>query len=132
LTARLQRQREAFDELKQILTSEDYGIDFILVEGTRDVDALRALGVTLPIDVYSHIRYMEHDIALYISKKTRYMLILTDFDDTGVKLAKRITALLTAEGVRVQADLRKKIGQLMGILCLRTIESLDDWMEKYG
>ena len=131
MTTRCERQRAAYDELKLVLTGGVYGIDFILVEGIRDVDALRSLGVTTPIDVFSHVGHVEHDIAIHISEKTQCVLILTDFDETGIGLAKRITALLVAEGVRVQIDLRRKIGQLMGILGLRTIESLDDWVEKY-
>jgi len=130
MTTRSERQREAFDKLKSVLTGGDYEIHFLLVEGARDVDALRVLGVTTPIDVFSHVGYVEHDIALHISKKTRCVLILTDFDKTGVGLEKRITPLLVAEGVRVQVDLRKKIGRLMGVLGLKTIESLDDWMAK--
>ncbi len=130
MTARGERQREAFDELKAVLTGGDYGIDFILVEGTRDVGALRILGVTTPIDVFSHVGHVEHDIAVHIAEKTRCVLILTDFDETGAGLAKRITVLLATEGVRVQVDLRRKIGQLMGVLGLKTIESLDDWVAK--
>jgi 5S rRNA maturation endonuclease (ribonuclease M5) len=130
MTPRNERQREAFDELKAVLTRGDYRIEFILVEGTRDVDALRFIGVTRSIDVFSHVGQAEHDIATYISAKTQSILILTDFDRTGVSLAKRITALLTAEGVQVQIDLRRRIGQLMGILRLKTIESLDDWVVK--
>ncbi|MCI0482848.1 MAG: hypothetical protein L0213_14815 [Candidatus Dadabacteria bacterium] len=130
MTTRGERQREAFDELKAVLTGGHYGIEFILVEGTRDVDALRAIGVETPIDVFSHVGQVEHDVALHISEKTRCVLVLTDFDETGIGLAKRITSLLAAEGVRVQVDLRRKIGQLMGVLSMKTIESLDDWMEK--
>jgi len=127
MTTRSKRQREAFDELKAILTGGGYEVEFILVEGTRDVDALRYLGVTAPIDVFSHVGQVEHDVATNISTKTRSVLVLTDFDETGVGLARRITELLVAEGVQVQIELRRKIGCLMGILGLKTVESLDNW-----
>ncbi len=130
MTTRSERQREAFDELKTILTGGGYGAEFILVEGTRDVGALRFLGVTVPIDVFSHVGQVEHDVAANISAKARSVLVLTDFDETGVGLAKRITELLAAEGVHVQVDLRRKIGYLMGVLGLKTVESLDDWGTK--
>jgi 5S rRNA maturation endonuclease (ribonuclease M5) len=130
MTTRGERQREAFEELRAILTGGDYGVDFILVEGTRDVDALRFLGVTAPIDVFSHVGQAEHDVAASIAIRTRNALVLTDFDDTGISLAKRITELLAVEGVRVQIDLRRKIGKLMSVLGLKTVESLDDWEEK--
>jgi 5S rRNA maturation endonuclease (ribonuclease M5) len=132
MTTRGERRREAFEELRAILTGGDYGIDFILVEGTRDVDALRFLSVTAPIDVFSHVGQVEHDVAASIAARTQSVLVLTDFDDTGISLAKRITELLTTEGVRVQIDLRRKIGKLMGVLGLKTVESLDDWEKKNG
>jgi len=132
MTTRGKRQREAFNELKVILTGEDYSIDFILVEGTRDVEALRFLGVDKPIDIFSHFGHAEYDIAASISKKTRCVLVLTDFDEKGRSLARRITELLAAEGVQVQIDLRRKIGCLMSILGLTSVEALDNWELKNG
>lgn len=132
MTIRRERQREAFEELKAILTGGDYDVEFILVEGVRDVEALRFLGVTAPIDVFSHVGKLEHDVASRIAARTKSALILTDFDATGISLAKRITELLTAEGVHIQLDLRRKIGKLMGVLGLKTVESLDDWEERNG
>src|SRR5512137_95050 len=113
MTTRTERQREAQDELKAILSGEDYEVEFILVEGTRDVKALRFLGVTTPIDVFSHVRQVEHDIVVHVSSRTRSILILTDYDEKGMILARRLTELLTAEGILVQVELRKKIGRLM-------------------
>jgi 5S rRNA maturation endonuclease (ribonuclease M5) len=130
MTSREERRREAFEELKAILAGGDYGIEFILVEGVRDVEALRFIGVTAPIDVFSHVGQLEHDVASRIAARTRSALVLTDYDATGISLAKRITELLAAEGVSVQVDLRRKIGRLMGVLGLKTVESLDDWVEK--
>jgi 5S rRNA maturation endonuclease (ribonuclease M5) len=127
MVSRGERQREAFNELKSILTCGDYGVEFILVEGTRDVEALRFLGVTTPIDIFSHVGQAEYDVAIHISTRTRSVLILTDFDETGKSLAKRLAELLAAEGVHTQIELRLKIGKLMGILGLKTIESIDDW-----
>ncbi len=127
MTTRSERWREAFDELKVILTGGGYEVEFILVEGTRDVDALRFLGATVPIDVFSHVGQVEHDVAANLSAKTRSVLVLTDFDETGASLARRITELLVAEDVQVQIELRRKIECLMGILGLKTVESLDNW-----
>ncbi len=126
MPTRSERQSEALEKMEAVLRGEDEPIEFILVEGTRDVEALRFLGVTAPIDVSSHVRRAEPAIADNISKKTRSVLVLTDFDEAGRTQAKRLTELLTAEGVRVQIELRRKIGRLMGILDLKTIESIDN------
>jgi len=125
-----ERQREALDELEATLRGEDEPIGFILVEGIRDVKALRFLGVIAPIDVCSHVGQAEYDIAASISVKTNSVLVLTDFDETGGAQAKRLTELLTAEGVQVQVGLRRKIGRLMGILGLKTVESIDNLVMK--
>ncbi len=128
MVTRGERQREAFEELKELLTSTE--VEYILVEGIRDVEALRVLGVTIPIDIFSHVGMTEHGIAEEIATKARTVLILTDFDEKGISLAKRMSELLVAEGVRVQWELRKKISRLIGILGVKTIEALDDWVEK--
>ena len=126
MPTRSERQSEALEKLESILRGEDEPIEFILVEGTRDVEALRFLGVTTTIDVSSHVRRAEPAIADNISTKTRNVLVLTDFDETGRNQAKRLTELLIAEGVHVQIELRRKIGRLMGILDLKTVESIDN------
>ncbi len=130
MPTRSERQSEALKELEAVLRGEDEPIEFILVEGTRDVQALRFLGVAAPIDVCSHVGRAEHDIAANISARTRNALVLTDFDETGRDQAKRITELLTAEGVRVQVELRRKIGRLMSVLDLKTVESIDNLVMK--
>ena len=126
MPTRSERQSEALEKLESVLRGEDEPIEFILVEGTRDVEALRFLGVTTPIDVSFHVRRAEPVIADNISTKTRNVLVLTDFDETGRNQAKRLTELLIAEGVHVQIELRRKIGRLMGILDLKTVESIDN------
>ena len=118
------------EELKTILRGDDEPINFILVEGPRDVESLRFIGVTTPIEIFYHIGQVEHDIIDIIKPRTRSALILTDFDEKGASLAKRITKLLYAEGVQVQIEIRNKIGRLMSVLGLKTVESIDDWIMK--
>ncbi len=130
MPTRSERQSEALEKLEAVLRGEDEPIEFILVEGKRDVDALRFLGVTSPIDVIFHVRRALPIIANSISIKTRKVLVLTDFDETGRVQAKRLTELLTKEGVQVQVELRRKIGQLMNLLDVKTIESIDNLVKR--
>jgi 5S rRNA maturation endonuclease (ribonuclease M5) len=130
MVTRRDRQAEAFEELKTLLHGKDEPLCFILVEGTRDVDALRRLSVTVPVDVFSHVGQLEHDIASHIAAETKTVLVLTDFDEKGMSLAKRITNLSSSEGVIVQIELRQKIGRLMGVLGLKTIESLNGYSRR--
>ena len=126
MTTRWDRQREALEELKAILTEKHQDVELVLVEGHRDVEAIKKLGAFMPVDVSSHTGKTEHDIATDLSRKAREILILTDFDEEGRSKAKRLSQLLEAEGVNVRREQRRKFGRLMGILGLKTVESLDD------
>lgn len=126
MTSRWERQSEALEELKAILTEKHQDVELVLVEGHRDVEAIKKLGAFMPVDVCSHIGKTEHDIATELSLRTREILILTDFDEEGRSKAKRLSQLLEAEGVNVHRELRRKFGRLMGVLDVKTIESLDD------
>lgn len=129
MTSRRERQQEALEDIKSILRGEDGGTGIILVEGSRDEDALRILGASVEIEVSSHVDQTEHDVAKDLAEKTRSVLVLTDFDLKGRYQAARLSALLEAEGVRVHRELRRKIGKLMGILGVKTVESLDNVAE---
>ena len=126
MTTRWERQRDALEELKAILTEKHQEVELVLVEGHRDVEAIKKLGAFMPVDVSSHIGKTEHDIATDLSRRTREILILTDFDEEGGSKAKRLSRLLEAEGVNVHRELRRKFGRLMGVLGIKTIESLDN------
>jgi 5S rRNA maturation endonuclease (ribonuclease M5) len=126
MVTRRERQREALEELKAILAGEHEEVKLVLVEGHRDVEAIKNLGTSMIVELNSHTGKTEHDIANDLSYKTRDVLVLTDFDEKGRSKAKRLSQLLEADGVHVHHELRRKFGRLMGILGVKTIESLDD------
>ncbi len=126
---RKQRQLEALEEVKTLLKDVDDEIELILVEGSRDEDALRFLGYTGIVDVCTHIDQTEQDIAIKLAESVSRVLILTDFDEKGKMKANRLSDLLEAEGVHVLRDSRRKVGKLMRILGIRTIESFDNIAE---
>ena len=130
MVTRRERQHEAMEEVKNILRGGDAEAGIILVEGSRDADALRALGTSADIEVSSHVGQTEPDVAKGLADKTGSVLVLTDFDKKGRYQATRLSQLLEAEGVRVHRELRRKIGKLMGVLSVKTIESLDNVAEK--
>lgn len=130
MNTRRERQREALEDIKSILRGEDEEIGIILVEGPRDAEALRILGSSVRVEVSSRVGQTEPDVAKGLAEKSRSVLVLTDFDEEGRKLAARLSELLEAEGVRVRRELRRKMGRLMGILGVKTVESLDDAAEE--
>jgi 5S rRNA maturation endonuclease (ribonuclease M5) len=123
MVTRRERQHEAFDDLK-LLLGETEGV--VLVEGIRDVDAIKVLCPTAYVEVFSHVGKTEHDVVDALAAKTRSVLVLTDFDEKGVVIAKRLSQLLEAEGVHVDRETRGRIARLMGVLGVKTIEALDD------
>ena len=126
---RKQRRLEALEEMRNLLREADDEIRLILVEGTRDEEALRFLGYSGIIDVCAHFGRTEQDIANKLAENVSSILVLTDFDEKGRTKASRLSTLLEAEGVRVYRDMRRKIGKLMGVLGINTIESLDNIVE---
>jgi 5S rRNA maturation endonuclease (ribonuclease M5) len=126
---RKQRQQEALEEVKNLLNEADDEIELILVEGSRDENALRFLGYHGIVEVCAHIDQTEQDIAIKLSENVSRVLVLTDFDKKGKMKANRLSDLLEAEGVQVYRDTRRKIGKLMAILGIRTIESFDNIAE---
>jgi 5S rRNA maturation endonuclease (ribonuclease M5) len=123
-------RNELLENINNFIKDADLCVDLILVEGIRDVEALRALGYKNKIEVCSHIGASYHDLVLRIAREGKKVLILTDFDEKGNNIADRISALLESEEIRVKRELRNKFSQMMGKLGVKTIESLDDIMEK--
>ncbi len=130
MNTRRERQREALEDIKSILRGEDGEIGIILVEGPRDAEALRILGSSVKVEVSSRVGQTEPDVANGLAEKTRSVLVLTDFDEEGRKQAARLSELLEAEVGRGRRERRRKMGRLMGILGVKTVESLDDAAEE--
>ena len=106
------------DEIRQIvfLINEE-GIP-IIVEGKNDVAALSKLGINteiIPLNSYivknklSWVEFVEY----LATKKSKKFLILTDFDEAGEKLSKKLIALLNHEGLIPLQSLRRRIKRLM-------------------
>src|SRR4030042_6034448 len=83
----------------------------IVVEGLRDVAALKKLGVTknvVPLNKGSSVIAFSEDIAKEFSKE----VILTDWDRKGGHLARLLLEALTGTDVKVDTDIRAKIVML--------------------
>lgn len=102
----------------------------IIVEGERDRQALRALGV------HGDIRSLNQGTTLFvqcesIARQHREAIILTDWDARGGRLARQLRDGLAANGVRYDDELRARLTNL----CRREIkdvESLHAYVERVG
>lgn len=88
----------------------------ILVEGRRDVEALRRLGVKGRIVGVKAGRHSLKDVVRNLAERLqpREVILLMDFDMGGIKLASTLARQLEAEGCHPNLDFWVKLKKLMG------------------
>lgn len=112
--------KERFEKgIRLLIELSSQGIP-IVVEGIKDITALRGLGLTGPIQALSGHNIVSLADALADSNQ---LLILFDFDRRGEQLAKRLAHQLEGRGVQL---LQKERNQLRRAFCwqVRVIEGL--------
>jgi len=100
--------------------------DVVVVEGARDVEALRNLGFQGYLEVFSQLGVSDADFAASISRSHSSVLLLMDFDEEGRRLDLHLSMLLERGGVRVEKGLRRHVGRLMAAIGAYAIEDLDN------
>lgn len=96
----------------------------------RDVSSLKSFGCTTKIEIIGQRGINDFDLTDKISKKNRRIVILTDFDEEGLRLNKQFSYLFERKEVKVEIGLRRKIGHLMSKIGVYTIEALDNIKNK--
>lgn len=92
----------------------------IIVEGKRDEEALRNLGIKAEVLLASSAPF--HEFCDAVAKDYPEVILFTDLDAAGSQLAKRLKDSLTKRGVGVNGRLRKR---LLGLLDTHCVEDLD-------
>ena len=123
---RQDRIRNAWDELQNLLNELEYMVSTVIVEGLRDVKALRELGFKGQIDVCSQLSVSEPEFSEILSRNNKSVLILTDYDEKGKKINRHLTKLLERQGVKVEVGLRRQFGRIMAEIGIYAIEDLDN------
>jgi len=95
----------------------------IIVEGDKDIEALRKLGITGTI-IRVHIGMSIADFCDMIAKKYRKIILLTDWDHKGGHLCYALKKNLESR-VKCNTRYRKIFAQITSI---RTLESLPSWI----
>ena len=119
-----EKRRAAWNELMILLEDIEDSVDVVIVEGQRDAEALRSLGLVKPIFRDSSPGRLQADLVEEIAKSFTRVVILTDFDEKGRDLNRKLAATLEQRGLRVNETYRLKAGRLLGTLKVSTIESL--------
>jgi len=117
------RTEAAIKLLEQLKTDAESGIP-ILVEGLRDKKALKELGVSgnlVQLQVTKSLDAIAEELA---RGRHRRVIILTDPDSEGGKIAARIASLLEQYGTH--PDLRyRKIARLAGKTAVEQLRSFE-------
>ncbi len=120
------RRKYAIRELEKLLAELPSLTDVVVVEGLRDINALRSLGYNGEIEPLCKTGVNDYDIADMIASKHIRVLLLLDYDEEGLSLTNHFTQLLERQGVKVEYGLRKEFGRLMAAIGVYAVESLDN------
>jgi 5S rRNA maturation endonuclease (ribonuclease M5) len=100
----------------------------VVVEGDRDRRALRGLGVLGPI-VAIHAGRTLSGTAARLASGNRRVILLTDWDTAGGRLARRMKEFLAAGPVALDLDYRRNLARtLRGELA--HVEGLSSWARR--
>jgi len=125
-----EERRQALLDLGSVLEEAERAGDTVVVEGARDTEALLRLGFHGRIEACSRVGVSDGDLVEGLFRLGGAVVILTDFDDEGRRLNRRLSRLLELRGVKVRRRLRRAVGRLMAVLGVHAIEALDDVDER--
>jgi 5S rRNA maturation endonuclease (ribonuclease M5) len=120
---RLERLEMLISELQ---TLADSGA-IIVVEGRRDEESLRFLGIKGEIMFASRQPLLE--FAELLSMSGKEIVLLTDWDKKGGIIARKIIQHLVGYGIMPNRDIRGKIGVLVKKR-IKDVESLNNYINK--
>ncbi|GFO97799.1 TOPriM domain-containing protein [groundwater metagenome] len=99
----------------------------IVVEGRRDVESLRSLGINGDIKLSSQQPLL--DFTEGLSRCGEDIVLLTDWDRKGGMVARKIKDYLQAYGIMPNTDIRSRMGSLVKKR-IKDIESLSRYIRK--
>jgi 5S rRNA maturation endonuclease (ribonuclease M5) len=100
--------------------------EVVVVEGYRDVEALRKLGFKGNIEPFSQVGVSDADFIDSLISRFSSVVILTDFDEEGRKINLQLSRILERRGTRVEKGLRRRMGRIMSAINVYAIEALDN------
>jgi 5S rRNA maturation endonuclease (ribonuclease M5) len=119
---------ERFQQLIEQVAFESSNGSLIVVEGQKDRESLRRMGITGPIQCLQSSR---RNILGFVESlgRTKGIIVLTDFDREGVSLAKKLARILNAHSLDVNFVIWKNLRELTRS-DIRSIEELPKYLER--
>lgn len=102
----------------------------IIVEGKKDVEALKRLGIT------KNVHHLNRGESVFnfcedLSRRTRSLIILTDWDRKGGMLARMLKEACRANEVEANLEIRAKL-VILSKKEVKDIESMPTFMGRLG
>ncbi|MDN5358510.1 MAG: dTMP kinase [Candidatus Diapherotrites archaeon] len=108
----------------------DPSADFVVVvEGKKDVEALRRLGI-LRVEMLNHYPSVVDMADALAEKGIKRAVILTDYDRTGKALAYKLGAALMSAGIHVDWKARAKIRREFHVTYIENLDRIVEAMER--
>ena len=120
---RLERLEELILELQALADSGA----IIVVEGRKDAESLRMLGIKGEIRLASQQPLLE--FTEFLSKSGKEIVLLMDWDKKGGMVARKIIRYLLDYGIMPNTDIRSRIRALTKKR-IKDIESLNNYVSK--
>lgn len=120
---RLEKLEEIITELKELAQSGA----IIVVEGKKDAESLRFLGINGDIRLASHQPLLEFTELL--SKTRKQIILLTDWDKKGSLVAGKLIKYLSVYGIMPDTNIRLKL-RALSKKRIKDIESLNNYINK--
>jgi 5S rRNA maturation endonuclease (ribonuclease M5) len=112
----MERQAEVWEGFlklwEKFLSTANSDGTVVVVEGERDRRSLQLLGVSGRV-VLLHSGHGMSRLTRALSTPGERVVVLTDWDREGGHLAHRLTELLVAEGVQVDAEFRRQLARTL-------------------
>jgi 5S rRNA maturation endonuclease (ribonuclease M5) len=118
---------EALEELIDALQEASCRGAAIIVEGRRDLESLRALGVPGPVIAASCKSALS--LAEEASRSYSEIIVLTDWDEKGEEMALQIERYLRSTQSRVDVEIRSRLKRLVKKE-IKDVESLSHYVER--
>jgi len=118
---------EALEELIASLLDASCQGAAVIVEGRRDLQALRALGLPGPVIMASRRRAL--DLAEDAARNYPQIILLTDWDGKGDEMCGTIERHLRSLGSRPDKEIRSRLKKLVKKE-IKDVESLSQYAEK--
>jgi 5S rRNA maturation endonuclease (ribonuclease M5) len=111
-------------QLKRVLEELNEKDAVIIVEGKKDRAALQRIGVRGRIEL---VNRSSEELSRRISGE-KEAILLTDFDDAGEEICRRMQESLSSYNVKADVDFRRKFHR---ILRVRNFETIDKQLEEF-